>query len=139
MTPISRLIGFLPLNFNIISVFGIKGLEDAICIAENINTCKSCNNQTACQYRLSNMISFDLNGCKEICLREIPVSIIILGSTYTLMGAIEFIPGVSITDMGHYKCHILAKDELLCYDDCESRIRKSTEDPIVIHVLTYIL
>jgi hypothetical protein len=81
MTPISRLIGFLPLNFNIISVFGIKGLEDAICIAENINTCKSCNNQTACQYRLSNTISFDLNGCKEICLREIPVSIIILGST----------------------------------------------------------
>lgn len=64
----------------------------------------------------------------------------ITSRSYTLMGVTEFIPGISEAGMGHYKCHYPMKDEMFCYDgyDSHCQILKSTDQPILIHSLTYV-
>lgn len=136
--PVSRKIAFLPLNLNIISVFGLQSLEDATLIADQKTDCTFCNKQTVCKYTLSNTISYELNGCEKFRVREIPEFIMFSQKSYKLIGAVEFIPPIIETGTGHYKCHYLTpKDEIFCYDDYDSKIRISTDQPIFIHSITY--
>lgn len=135
--PVSRQIAFLPLDLNVISVFGIQRLEDAICISEEKKSCTSCNNQATCKYLLSNIVSFELNGCKEFILKDIPHYLLISTRTYSLIGATEFIPAISAAGIGHYKLHYPMNDKFFCYDDYESKIHNSTAQAKLIHCLTY--
>lgn len=93
-----------------------------------------------CKYTVSKTVSFELNVSTRFRVNEVPETIMISSSLYTLIGVIEFIPAISEAGMGHYKCHYPANDEMFCYDDYDShcKIHKSTDQPILIHSLTYV-
>lgn len=136
---VTRFIVFLSLNFDIINMFGIRSLEDAIVIDNlELKHCLECNNKSIkYEYKLNNIILFDLNGTQNIILNEIPRYIKITErKTFKLIGALEYVlPCVG--NIGHYKCHCLIDDQWLCYDDNRNKTHESSVQPITLHNLTY--
>lgn len=67
---IYREVPFLPLNIDMIRIFGFSSLEGAICIGNGNNTCVSCECTVNSHYEFSNLILFDLNVTDDVSLKE---------------------------------------------------------------------
>lgn len=128
---------FILINLDILKLFGISSLEEAICFDEKINTmCQKCDTQLKGELKLGEIITFDLNGAADsVLLTELPITINIKDNYYFLVGTIEFIPG---TKIGHYKCHFLNNNTYFCYDDNSFKIDISTSKKICLHSVSYI-
>jgi hypothetical protein len=134
---IERQFAFLPLNLDMLSVFGIESLEDAICFDESSKLCLHCGSNVSVNYELHVIITVDLNGTGEHCLLNIPYTIRIKSKVYELIGAIEFVPPPFSDSIGHYKCHVLINSNFQCYDDNKRKIEPSLLIPITLHLLIY--
>jgi hypothetical protein len=137
MPSIKRDILFLCLNLNLIEIFGISCLEEAVEFNEETRECLYCNGKVNFKHDLSEFISFDLNGTNEQFLCDIPRTIIVKGKIYSCIGAIEFSPPLLDGGIGHYKCHSLVTVKNLCYDDNYSRISESSKEKMFLHVISY--
>lgn len=137
MPAIKRDIMFLCLNLNIIQIFGISCLEQAVVFDEETRECVYCKSKVYFKHDLSEFICFDLNGTNEQFLCDIPRSIIVKGKIYSCIGAIEFVPPLFEGGIGHYKCHSLVNDKIQCYDDNCSRIFESSKEIMFLHVISY--
>jgi hypothetical protein len=136
---ITRDIMFLSLNVDIIRIFGINSLEEAIFLDDGMTKCLYCEGQTNNNYEISKVISFDLNGTDQHCLSDVPHSIMIKSKIYTFVGAIEFVSPLYSDGIGHYKCHSLLNEKFVCYDDNSCKIIESTKKDMHLHVITYAL
>lgn len=134
-----RTIVFLSINMEIVNLFGIGGLEDAVIIDDsNFKICLKCNNESLrFKYELSDIILFDLNGTDKIKLEEIPQYIQLRQKKYRFIGAVEYVPPV-VGIIGHYKCHCLINNsKFICYDDNKTETHESSAQPLTIHNLMY--
>lgn len=98
--------------------------------------CQKCDTQLKGEFKLGEIITFDLNGAADsVLLTELPITINIKDNYYFLVGTIEYIPG---TKIGHYKCHFLNNNTYFCYDDNSFKIEISTSKKICLHSVSYI-
>lgn len=130
---------FLPLNIDLINIFDISLLEEAIFLIEGNGKCSSCDAAITSNYEISNFISFDLNGTKEVALNKVPHTIKVKNKIYSILGAVEFVAPLNSTGIGHYKGHYKSKDGFFCYDDNHCKIRESTDQDVILHTLSYVL
>lgn len=129
---------FLSLNIDIIKVFGISALEEAIMIRDEKKMCLLCAEEVTYEYNISSFISFDLNNTNEQLISDIPQTLKVKDKYYRLIGAIEFIPGSKPDVLGHYKCHCLFGESVITYDDMSVKFHESpTNKPIFLHSLSY--
>lgn len=135
---IKKRYAFLSLNVDIIKVFGISALEEAIMIREEKKICLLCDEQVTYEYNISSFISFDLNNTNEQLISDIPQTLKVKDKYYRLIGAIEFVPGSKPDGLGHYKCHCFFGDSVITYDDLSVKFHECpTNKSIFLHSLSY--
>lgn len=135
--PVERQFAFLPLQSDMLSIFGIESLEDAICFDESFKSCLLCGSNVAVNYELHSVIAFDLNGTGEHRLLDIPHTLRKKSKVYELIGAIEFVPPLFAGSIGHYKCHVLINSNFKCYDDNKRKIEESLLSPMTLHLVIF--
>lgn len=135
---LKRCYTFISLNVQLIINCGISVLEEAILINDEKKECLFCNNEVTYEYEPTDFISFDLNGTPKHKISEIPRTIKVKQNFYKLVGAIEFIPGFSDGDLGHYRGHYFFGETIRCYDDLKSKFCTSAPtDQMFLHTLSY--
>lgn len=116
---------FLPLNIDMINIFDISLLEEAISLMEGVTKCAYCQGIANSNYVMSNLISFDLNGTKAVALEKVPKTIIIKNKMYRNIGAVEFVPPSDVTGIGHYKAHYSSNDFFFAMTICAPKFMKA--------------
>lgn len=135
----SKINVFLPINLNLINIFDLSVLEDAISLTEGDSKCASCYGIVANDYAISKMISFDLNGTNSGALSKVPRTISFKNKMYKIIGTVEYVPSLDCRGIGHYKSHYLSNDKFYCYDDNCTKSYESTNRDIFLHSISYIL
>lgn len=147
---ISRKLPFISLNTNTLRIFGISALEESITIEtitkNTLSDCSACKGKAEFWYNMNQIITFEMTGPDPNDstirgnLKSISKHLMVKDNIYQLLGVIEFVGEKNVDIMGHYKCHVLANNDVwFCYDDLGPNFKPSPDDEIEISIITYVI